>query len=401
MYYKIDFNRHRLKVLFTCFLFGILNACVEPYDFKSETYEKLLVVEGSITNELKYQEIYLSYVYKIDNDTIIPESNAKVSVIDDAQNEFEFRESEPGKYESVNEFRITPDKKYHLEITTSNGRSYSSEEETLPENNAVMNDLYAERAVNNQGVKGIAIYSSSTNTGNDGISYYKYTYIETYKIVSPYVSNRDFSLTNSGFLELIPKTREEEICYNTRRSNEILLADTGSLSENEISGFLVKFFSFDDFAIQNRYSIVVNQISISQEAYDYYETLKELSGSESVFSQNQPGFIKGNIYSIDDSNEKVIGNFNLAKSSSKRIFFNFTDFFSLNEKPDPTRFCDITRPEYRNLVQLVINDQVKFYDETYGAPPNEEGEGPFRVLPTYCIDCTVLGASEKPEFWIE
>ncbi|MCB7480431.1 DUF4249 domain-containing protein [Christiangramia sediminis] len=391
----------KIKILFTYILLVVLHACVEPYDFKSETYEKLLVVEATITDEVKTQEIYLSNVYRIDNDTIIPESNARILVVDDNQNEYEFRETQPGKYTSINEFNISSGKKYHLEILTSNGRNYISEEETLPENNAVMEDLYAERTTNDEGIDGIAIYSSSANPGQDGVSYYKYSYNETYKIVSPYTQSRDLILNQSNFLEIVPKTKEEEICYNTRRSKEILLADTGALSENEISDYLVKFYEFDDFPIQNRYSILVSQVSISQKAYDYYETLKELSGSESVFSQNQPGFINGNISSVEDSNEKVVGNFNLGKVSSKRIFFNYTDFFSLNEKPDPLRFCEITRPEYRVLIEFIRNNQVKFYDETYGAPPDEEGEGPYRVVPTFCMDCTVLGTNVKPNFWID
>ena len=205
------------KLLFLGIVFSLFYACVEPYDFKSETYDKLLVVEGTVTNEMKNQVISLSYVYRIDNDTIIPESNAQVSVIDDAQNVFEFWETEEGTYESIDQFRIVPNRQYHLEITTSNGKTYMSEEETLPENNAVMEELYAERAVNNEGIEGIAIYSSSTNLGNEGVSYYKYSYSETYKIVSPYTSNRDLIINDSGGLEIVPKTKEEEICYKTRK----------------------------------------------------------------------------------------------------------------------------------------------------------------------------------------
>ena len=44
---------------------------------------------------------------------------------------------------------------------------------------------------------------------------------------------------------------------------------------------------------------------------------------------------------------------------------------------------------------------MKFYAETFGAPEDEEGEGPYRVVPRFCIDCTVFGTNIKPEFWIE
>ena len=139
-----------------------------------------------------------------------------------------------------------------------------------------------------------------------------------------------------------------------------------------------------------------------QEAYDYYETLKELSGSESVFSQNQPGFINGNLFSMDDPNEKVIGNFNLGKVSSKRIYFNFTDFFDLTEKPNAGRYCEITRPDrIMDIMAFISNNQLKFYGDASNLAPNDEGKGPYRLINTPCMDCTVFGTNVKPEFWID
>jgi hypothetical protein len=55
--------------------------------------------------------------------------------------------------------------------------------------------------------------------------------------------------------------------------------------------------------------------------------LKELSGSDGILSQNQPGFFFGNIKSVENPNEKVIGYFEVSSVSSQRIFFNYEDVF--------------------------------------------------------------------------
>jgi len=75
----------------------------------------------------------------------------------------------------------------------------------------------------------------------------------------------------------------------------------------------------------NRYSIFVKQYVQNFAAHTFYQTLKDISGSESILSQTQPGFFAGNIKSDDNPNEKVIGFFDVSSVSNKRIFFNFSD----------------------------------------------------------------------------
>ena len=54
-------NKHQIISLI---LFGfIINGCVEPFEFNQETFESALVIEATITNELKTHEITLSRTF--------------------------------------------------------------------------------------------------------------------------------------------------------------------------------------------------------------------------------------------------------------------------------------------------------------------------------------------------
>ena len=57
--------------------------CVEQIDLKTISFEDALVVEGTITNELKIHQIKLSRTFKLEESIPATESNAIVEVIDD------------------------------------------------------------------------------------------------------------------------------------------------------------------------------------------------------------------------------------------------------------------------------------------------------------------------------
>ena len=72
------------------FIFSLTN-CKEEIDFESiTTYEKLVVIEATITNELKFQVINISTTFKFDEDKPIGVTNADVKIIDDLQNSYIF-----------------------------------------------------------------------------------------------------------------------------------------------------------------------------------------------------------------------------------------------------------------------------------------------------------------------
>ena len=120
-------------------------------------------------------------------------------------------------------------------------------------------------------------------------------------------------------------------------------------------------------------------------------------------SQVQPGFIDGNLFSTTNKNENVIGFFEIAAVSSKRIFFNYSDYFTPQDGSLPlfVEDCDLKRPRLQSLVNLIGSGGAKFVAEP-SEPGNEEiGFGPYLIAPKPCVDCTVFGTNVVPDFWEE
>src|SRR5690606_12966829 len=123
---KSYFSR-RVIYFIGCVLTLSTTACVEPIDFETEEdFDSALVVEGSITNELKHQEVKITRTYRFEEARPPFEENATVMVTDDVGNQYAFEETEPGIYLSQEEFQAVQGRTYQLEIETSDGSRYSS-----------------------------------------------------------------------------------------------------------------------------------------------------------------------------------------------------------------------------------------------------------------------------------
>ena len=380
----------------------MFSACVEPFDIKTETFESALVIEGTITDKMETQQIKLSRTFRLEEEGPAPENNAQVKVIGDNGTEYFFTPIGEGIYQSNIQFDAQTGVNYSLEIITQDGSAYASNPSTI-NGTSVIADFSAKRTfqpMNGIDTEGIAILvdSRSTSTNN---SYYRYTYEETYEIRSRYNITHKLVVTADGGFAIVQKEAPDHICYTTKFSKDIILTKTNILTDNNIERSLVHFIDKKSRVTAYRYSILVRQYSLSREAYEFYKILRELSGSESLFSQNQPGFINGNVFSVDNSKEKVLGYFSVSAVDSKRLFFSFSDFFDYSEFPLRELDCSISRPAILNLPWLVESGAVQFIGIPNGNFPDEKGTGPYRVAPSFCIDCTISGTTEVPEFWIE
>lgn len=411
-------NKH-IILLFTVLLF--FNKCVEPYENATQNFEDILIVEATLTDDNNYQKVKLSRTYRLEDNDIINESNANVRIVDDLQNEYLFQESTSGTYVSSIKFAARVDRTYQLKITTSAGKKYESTKTKLTSASTNFN-IKAEKHTNEEGEEGIIILANSIDpTGNS--KYYRFTFEETYKVIAPYWSPIDAfgvsylpttvpTTTYPFYHEVytLPRTKEEKTCYGTNYSNVILQEETNKFIEDRVVDYPVLFISKKEFKITHRYSILVHQRVQSFNAYSFYATLNKLSNQSNVFSQNQPGFINGNLYSLDNQEERVLGFFEVSSSLSDRVFFNFEDFFPNDPKPEYITDCDVITPdlddrslfgspEFSPLIQLLYFQGFKFVD--FNPPITPFHNNPYKIVKKECGDCTNLGSNIKPDFWID
>lgn len=378
--------------------------CIEPFDAEFSDFESAIVVEATITNEMKQQQVFLTRTFEFEADGPSAESNAIVRVI--AGNlTFNFEETDPGVYVSTQAFSAQPNTSYQLSIVTQNGRSYSSNEILLPPITQI-DGVSAERVTNDDGEDGIAILVDSFDPTGNSVNY-RYMYEETYRIIAPRWSPVDLIGDPEGGpggcgVVKVAKENEERVCYATDISNEIILTNTSNLQEDRVSNFRVRFINRNNYIISHRYSILVRQLVQSNIAFAFYETLGQFSGSESLFSETQPGFLEGNVFSEQDEEEKVLGFFDVASVTEQRIFFNYTDFYPDEPLPPYVDLCNESSLPLSDmgcvLRPIVERNAVRFVGDNNNP---QLGQGPFFTVPRVCGDCTVLGGIEVPEFWTE
>ncbi|MEZ4797682.1 MAG: DUF4249 domain-containing protein [Flavobacteriaceae bacterium] len=407
----------------------MMTSCVEEISLETESFESILVIEATITNENKQQEVLLSRSYMFDS-IPVKETNATVRVMDDAANTYNFTETEPGVYKSQTAFAAQPNRNYNLSVVTSNGQEYGSNQKQLTQPTTIDN-LYVERDFNENGIEGVSVYVDSYDpTGNS--KYYRHEYEETFKIVAPLYSSEELIpngiefpilkdntpvfLSNEELIDWLLtrqfRPEQEQICFKTEKSNTIIQANTTEFLEDKLDKYRVHFINRESTKIRERYSILVRQYVQSREAFVFYETLNNFSGSDSVFSEDHPGFLEGNVFSVQNDEDKVFGFFEVTSVDEKRIFFNYDDLF-VNE-PLPSYFlsCD----EFYSPVLLkedfahnwigsplvdALNNGYQFYDVNSGSNTSPFSSAPFRLVLGPCGDCTFLGNNNTPDFWID
>lgn len=386
--------------IFILLLVSLINiSCSENYNLQTNTYEEALVVEATITNELKNQEIKITKTSKFEDEGITVESGASVSVYDNMGNTYMFKE-DSGLYVSEIEFKAEPNVEYTLSILTSDGKRYISSAQLLTTVSEIQS-VIAEVVTNKEG-RGVQISVKSYDPTNTS-KYYRYKYEETYKIIAPKWSDRKTVITGPQQIALEENSLETRTCYSTKKSSDIILKNTVDLNEDRIN-FPVRFISDQNYIISHRYSILVTQYVQNLESYNFYRIIKDISSSSSVLSPKQPGILNGNIKCTTSADNKVIGFFDVSTTSSKRIFFNYEDLFP--NEPIPPYFTDCSLISYKfcfgfsdpkcqgnELINGLKNNKLVFF---FLNP-----EIDYLMVPTECGDCTKFSSNLIPPFWID
>lgn len=399
----------------------LYTGCREPFEIESIEFQDSLVVEATITNELKRHIIKVSRTYELNQGDPVFVNDAEVFITAGTSNMISFASVGDGIYQSDNTFEADPNVEYQLFINTSQGDGYQS----LPVFLTPISDitsLYAEFTTNNSGEEGIQILVDSDNQATDA-RYFRYEYEETYKLVAPYwypykpiLVNPDTG--NTTLVDYYPtfdalyilRPEEERTCYTTQKQNGILQTSTNGLSNNIISKFPVRFINKNDGIIRDRYSILVQQYVQSAEAYSYYKILKDLGNSESILSQNQPGFPYGNIVSVANPDETVIGYFDVSSVSEERIYFNYFDF---NLTPPEYLYeCEVIELDYNDTSTTDGDKNERYeifrllttfaeYNQNYELfeIPVPSPDGIWKIVRPECGDCTSVSSNIRPDFW--
>lgn len=408
----------RRKVLISLQLLGIWfitilpTACVDEIELNSIGYERLLVVDGNISDQSKTHEIFLSYTSPIDDnkDASEPVTGATVWVEDDEGNRTNFTEHNAGSYLSPINFAGTVGRSYALFISTTDGGEYQSSFQELkaaPEIDRIYNRFAVKEY--NQTAETIAGAQFFIDVENAGAStgFYRYEWTDVHQVIARYIKMYDAEIQPSGQFVIVPFDQDVRECYRESRFNEVIVATSTTNANGQLLELPIKFTPANTFDVTTMYSIEVTQRAISSEAFDYYRQIELFNESNGSLFDKQPGVIVGNVRSINSPDEKVLGLFEVSGSSSKRVFLELSDL-------DPEVYDNIYRtcPEFGTIeFNGSIND---FYFATDISDPDDRQSAivyrsvfeVFDLLPDVvimahrtCVDCRYRGTQGKPDYW--
>jgi hypothetical protein len=374
----------QISILLCLFLAG----CKEEYDPKVKSSEQsVLVVEGVLNSGGGATNIRLTRTYKLDDSAMLrPEIGAQLTV--ESKNGMQFPLYDiagNGNYQ-IDQLALNRGDEYRLQISTWDGKQYASDYMPV-QNNPPIDSISWKRDE-----EGLRVFVNTHNPeGNT--RYYRWEFEETWEIHSSFYSY--YKMVDGYPMERQLPEEQVYFCWKNFTSSELLLGNTVQLSEDRVFEKLLFRIPAGSEKLGQRYSVLVRQFALTKEGYDFYQLMKKNTESLGSIFDPQPSEITGNIRSLSDPAEKVIGFISVAPAQEARIFI------SKDEVPDWGFRMNCNR------MVTVPNDMdsiTKYF--TFGEfLPHSARKMGFVIIEYYgaerrCTDCTTRnGSTEKPWFW--
>lgn len=295
-------------------------ACIEPYEINSKTVDKVLVVDGAITNQTSANELRIFYSARFAREAIIETvSDANVTLYDNEGNSWPFLFSENACYETPENFRGKPDNSYYIEIVTTDGRKYRSEPEIMQKPvdiDKITYEYTQKQQVNDAGnivtIDGYQVYLSVKDPENDQ-NFYRWKWKGTFEIITDWI-------TNGIPHDSLPSAKCCRECWISEyMKSDVNISDDTYFAGGKLECHPVQFIPWGIRFNCGKYHIALEQHSISKKAYNFW---RQIDGqiSFSGFVDETPAYVRGNIRNIDNPDELVLGWFGAYAVSKKSIF---------------------------------------------------------------------------------
>jgi hypothetical protein len=355
--------------------------CITEFIPETDESTNILVVEGIITDQYRTNKIKISRSLPLGK-YISPKplKGCQVTITDENNNIYSLREYPTGTYRTDStKFCGHVGGRYTLKIVFGNHTYVSSTMEMLPV--PQIDSLFYEKVViveeNEYGKseEGCRIYLNTYDPEQKCL-FYRWDFIETWEFRLPFA---------------VPNYR----CWITEPSEQIFIKNTSIYDQARVTRFPVLYITNASDRLKAIYSILVKQYSMSQDEYNYWEKLQNVSQNVGGLYDVTPITIPSNIHNVSDPDEIILGYFSVSAIAEKRLFikdkFQGIPNFYYNCPGDTIYGGTNVIIEGLGSWKWVIEDQT-------GNIMN-----PYRVI-SYskeCADCTTRGSTTRPSYWIE
>jgi hypothetical protein len=378
-----------LIILFIICL-AVYISCKKPYSPPAIRVDnKFLVIDGTLVNSADSPSVFtLSRTVRLTDSTFVssPETGAKVSVEGENGDIHNFNELPGGIYQS-SPLSLNTSSRYRLKITTSSGGDYASDFVEAKQSPPIDSLTWQQQ-------NDVMIYLDTHDPLNN-TRYYRWDFTETYQYEAPL--NAELSQDNGNLYYVDNTPKQTYDCWRSVNSTEILLGSSIALGQDVISKAPINIVPQNSQDITIKYSILVKQYALTRDAYQYFSILKKNTENLGSIFDAQPTQLTGNIHSVKNPDEVVIGFFSASSVTQKRLFITKYDVTNWNFI-DTNLDCDV-----KSIGHYPLPDPRFFvwdYPDTAYYPYYFCGSSCLMIARRECVDCRVRGGTNnKPSYW--
>jgi Domain of unknown function (DUF4249) len=375
---------HRLKYFLPILL---VSACLEPFSVELPAEELgSLVVEGYINAGHGVSVFKLSRAVPVDNtDQLVDrETHAIVQIVNDRNERFPLTELQDGLY-TTEELDLPTDALYRIDITLAKGRKYQSDlmpVKITPEIDSVTWEW------GNQLKLFVHTHDEAAST-----LFYRWNYKEDWQIRSPVGS--PFTWKNDT-IQNRPKAEQNIMlnCWKSSTSKGILMASSLALQTDAIKFNIISLpLGAEETSV--RYSVIVDQHALLEADYNYLQLMSRNSNPTGSFFDPMPSQLYGNVKSLDDPEEQVVGFVGVYTTVTKTLFIDN------NELPQvgggfQCRFEELLQTDRFAWEKIFDQDSLWVPHKTW---IDGEMKKWMQVINRSCVDCRVYGSTKRPDYW--
>ncbi len=308
-------------------------SCLTPVDIKTTRIGGRLVISGQIST-IKDQNIIELGRTADESRLPYPLSGASIILLDNSGQSHFYTEdiSRPGMY-LLSQFSGITGKTYHLQVKIPSGEVYESQLEKMALSVGKVSTRYEakyEEFIDSEGTllnqPFLKVYANAELPASN---YIKWNVWE------------DFILSPTDFPDPFGFTPPSCFISQNADPQRITLFNGVELKASSTSNLLLSS-RLVDYSFYERHYFTTYQSSMTKEAYEYWRQLNILANQTGSIFDAPPAEITGNIYNVNDPNEKVYGYFQAVNQT-------FDRFYILNgELPFQITWTTCTYLDYRN-----------------------------------------------------
>jgi Domain of unknown function (DUF4249) len=257
---------------------------------------------------------------------------------------------------------------------------------------------------------GVRTFVSTHDPANNA-KYYQWNFSETWEFHAPFVQGLRYDTiidpgTHKPEPGIIPiGTATDSLvntCWQTEASTQILLGSSSALSRAVIVNFPLNVIGSSDEKLSVEYSIQVGQFALSADGFNFLTTMQKNTEETGTVFGAAPSALQGNIHSLGNPEETVVGYVGFSTWESKRIFIYrnqlppaWTTVYPGCAPDSLYTYLALQQDPYYEVKDALLNRLVPI--RVIREAVNDSVE--FQAVPPACANCTLSGSNIKPSFW--